>query len=104
MRLLEGRGGPDGVMTYSDMIALGAMDAALSRGIKVPGAIAFVGCGNESQLCEMRVPLSSVAIPGQEVGQKAGRMALQLLTKSNEAGARKVFVSPKLIERNSSRR
>lgn len=104
VRLLEGRGGPDGVMAYSDMIALGAMDAALSRGIKVPGAIAFVGCGNESQLCEMRVPLSSVAIPGQEVGQKAGRMALQLLTKSNEAGARKVFVSPKLIERNSSRR
>ncbi len=104
LRLLEGRGRPDGVMTYSDMIAVGAMDAALSRSIKIPDAIAFVGCGNETQLCEMRVPLSSVAIPGHEVGQKAGRMALQLVTKSTGAGPRRALVSPKLIERSSSRR
>jgi DNA-binding LacI/PurR family transcriptional regulator len=104
LRLLDGRGRPDGVMTYNDTIALGGIDAALSRGIKIPDAIALVGSGNDSQLCEMRVPLSSVAIPGQEVGQKAGRMALQLVTKSNGAGARRALVSPKLIERSSSRR
>jgi LacI family transcriptional regulator len=103
-RLLEGRGRPDGVMAYSDMIALGAMDAALSRGVRIPEGIAFVGSGNETKLCEMRVPLSSVSIPGQEVGQKAGRMALRLITKSEGSGARRVLVSPKLIERSSSRR
>lgn len=105
LRLLDGRGRPDGVMTYSDMVALGAMDAALSRGIKIPNGIAFVGCGNDTQLCEMRVSLSSVAIPGQEVGQKAGRMALQLVAKSDGAGPpRRALISPKLMERSSSRR
>jgi LacI family transcriptional regulator len=104
LRLLEGRGKPDGVMAYSDMIALGAMDASLSRGIKVPESIAFVGSGNETKLCEMRVPLSSVSVPGLEVGQKAGRMALRLVGKSDGTGTRRVLISPKLIERSSSRR
>jgi LacI family transcriptional regulator len=104
LRLLEGRGKPDGVMAYSDMIALGAVDASLSRGIKVPESIAFVGCGNETKLCEMRVPLSSVSVPGQEVGQKAGRMALRLVATGDGTGTRKVLISPKLIERSSSRR
>lgn len=104
LRLLEGRGKPDGVMAYSDMIALGAMDAALSKSVKIPESIAFVGSGNESKLCEMRVPLSSVAIPGLEVGQKAGRMALRLVAKSDSTAIRKVLVSPKLVERTSSRR
>ena len=104
LRLLDGRGRPDGVMTYSDMIALGAMDAALSRCVKIPDGIAFVGCGNGTQVCEMRVSLSSVDIPGQEVGHKAGRMALQLVTKSNAGATRRVLVSPKLVVRSSSRR
>jgi LacI family transcriptional regulator len=104
LKLLEGRGRPDGVMAYSDMIALGAMDASLSRGIKIPDGIAFVGSGNETKLCEMRVPLSSVAISGQEIGQKAGRMALRLAGKSDGTAIRKVLISPKLIERSSSRK
>jgi LacI family transcriptional regulator len=103
LRLLGGRGRPDGVMAYSDMIALGAMDASLSSGIKIPDGIAFVGSGNDTKLCEMRVPLSSVAISGQEVGLKAGRMALRLVAKSDGPGARKVLVSPKLIVRDSSK-
>jgi LacI family transcriptional regulator len=104
LRLLEGRGKPDGVMAYSDMIAVGAMDASLSRNVRIPDHIAFVGSGNESRLCEMRVPLSSVAVSGHEVGQKAARMALRLVAKSGRTGARKVLVSPRLVERGSSRR
>lgn len=104
LRLLKGRLRPDGVMAYSDMIALGAMDAALSRGIQIPDDIALVGCGNEIKLCQMRIPLSSVVTLGQEVGQKAGRMALRLITNSDRPGIRKVLVSPKLIERSSSKK
>jgi LacI family transcriptional regulator len=103
LRLLEGRGRPDGVMAYSDMIAVGAMDASLSRGVRIPESIAFVGSGNDVRLCEMRVPLSSVAIPGHEVGQKAGRMALRLAANGG-TGVRKVLVAPQLVERGSRKR
>jgi LacI family transcriptional regulator len=103
MRLLDGRGRPDGVMAYSDMIAVGAMDASLHRGIRIPEGIAFVGCGNETGLCEMRVPLSSVATQGHEVGQKAGRMAIRLATNGGK-GSRKVLVAPQLVGRAVRRR
>jgi LacI family transcriptional regulator len=103
-RLLEGRGRPDGVMAYSDMIAVGAMDASLNRGLRIPESTTFVGCGNEVRLCEMRVPLSSVATQGHEVGQKAGRMALRLVAKSDGAGLRKALVTPQLVERGVRRR
>jgi LacI family transcriptional regulator len=89
-RLLEGRGRPDGVMAYSDMIAVGAMDASLSHLIRIPEGIAFVGSGDDTRLCEMRVPLSSVSIQGHEVGQRAGRMALRLAANHSTA-TRKVF-------------
>lgn len=66
LRLLEARIRPDGVMAYSDMIAIGAMDAALSHNIRIPETIAFIGSGNDSRICEMRISLTSVAVPGQE--------------------------------------
>jgi LacI family transcriptional regulator len=102
-RLLEGRGRPDGVMAYSDMIAVGAIDAALARGIRIPEQIVFVGSGDDAKLCEMRVPISSVAIPGHEVGLKAGRMALRLISNAG-TGARKVLVAPHLVVRGSRKR
>jgi LacI family transcriptional regulator len=102
-RLLEGRGRPDGVMAYSDMIAVGAMDASLSHLIRIPEGIAFVGSGDDTRLCEMRVPLSSVSIQGHEVGQRAGRMALRLAANHSTA-TRKVLVAPRLVERGKRRR
>jgi LacI family transcriptional regulator len=104
LRLLAGRGRPDGVMAYSDIMAVGAMDAALARSVKIPEGIAFVGCGNEAYLCQMRVPLSSVALPAQEVGQRSARMALRLIAKAGKAEHRRILVSPKLVERKSSKR
>ena len=44
LKLLMARTRPDGVMAYSDIMAVGAIDAALSRNIKIPEGIAFVGC------------------------------------------------------------
>ena len=104
IRLLAGRGRPDGVMAYTDMMAIGAIDASLSRGVSIPEGIAFVGSGNDGRVCEMKVPLTSVDLAGHEVGQKAGRMALRLVTGSSGAGTRRVLVSPWLVERSSSTR
>ncbi|MGA7107083.1 MAG: LacI family DNA-binding transcriptional regulator [Terracidiphilus sp.] len=104
LKLLMARTRPDGVMAYSDIMAVGAIDAALSRNIKIPEGIAFVGCGNDPMVCEMRVPLSSVVLPGQEVGQRAARMALRLIANPGKAENRKILISPKLAERKSSMR
>jgi LacI family transcriptional regulator len=103
-RLLSGRIRPDGLMAYTDMMAVGAMDAALSRGIKVPDGIAFIGSGNETKVCEMRIALSSVDTAGHEVGQKAGRVALRLVSGNGGSEARKILIHPKLVKRSSTTR
>jgi LacI family transcriptional regulator len=104
MRLMSGRVRPDGVMAYTDMMAVGAMDAALSRRVRIPEGIAFVGSGNDTKICEMRIALSSVDTAAHEVGQKAGRMALRLVSGNGGSGARKILIHPKLVKRSSTMR
>jgi DNA-binding LacI/PurR family transcriptional regulator len=37
---------PEGVFCYNDPIAIGAIDAVLEAGLRVPDDIAVIGCGN----------------------------------------------------------
>jgi LacI family transcriptional regulator len=104
VRLLARRGRPEGVMTYTDVMAIGAMDAARSHGVKIPEEMRFIGCGNDSLLCEIGVSLSSIDIRGQELGQRAGRLALRSIAAGHKAGIHKVIVAPKLVKRESSAR
>jgi LacI family transcriptional regulator len=102
VRLLVRRGRPDGVMTYTDRMALGAMDAASSHGVKIPEEIRFVGCGDDALLCGMRFPLTSIGLGERELGQKAGRLALRAIENKNAGGMHRVLVKPKLVKRKSS--
>jgi LacI family transcriptional regulator len=102
VRLLGRSGRPDGVMTYTDMMAVGAMDAASSHGIKIPEEMRFVGCGEDPLLCGMRFPLTSIDMGGREVGQKAGRLALRAIASGNDSGTHRALVKPKLVRRKSS--
>ena len=102
LRLLGRRGPPDGVMTYTDMMAVGAMDAASSHGIKIPEEVRFVGCGEDLLLCGMRFQLTSIDMGGREVGQKAGRLALRAIASGNGSGTHRALVKPKLVRRKSS--
>jgi LacI family transcriptional regulator, galactose operon repressor len=100
MRLLARRGRPDGVMTYTDMLAVGAMAAAGHRGFRIPDEMRFVGCGNDPLLCGMQIPLTSIDMGGHELGQKAGKMALR--TIDGGRGAHRILVKPRLVKRKSS--
>jgi LacI family transcriptional regulator len=102
MRLLGRRGRPDGVMCYTDMMALGAMDAASSQGVKIPEGMRFVGCGDDALLCSMSIPLTSINIAGRELGVKAGQLALASIASGNGNKPQRVLVRPKLVKRKSS--
>jgi LacI family transcriptional regulator len=104
MRLLERRGRPDGVMAYTDMVALGAMDAAVSRGIKIPEEMRFVGCGDDAMLCSMKIALTSINTAGRDLGVKAGQMALAAIAGANGNKPQRVLVKPKLVKRDSSQK
>jgi len=104
MRLLSRRGRPDGVMAYTDMMAIGAMDAAAGKGTRIPEEMRFVGCGDDPLLCAMKVPLTSINIGGCEVGTKAAQLALRAIGNGPRKAMHKILVKPGLVRRKSSAR
>jgi LacI family transcriptional regulator len=101
-RLLKRRGRPDGVMTFTDLLAVGAMDAASQHGVRIPEEMRFVGCGNDPALCAMRIPLTSIDIAGGELGERAGKLALRAIQNGGGNGSNHVLVKPRLVKRQSS--
>ena len=92
---------PDAVFCYNDLTAVGAMDAALAAGLRVPEDIAVVGCGNLRYAKYLRVPLSSVDHNTAELGRVAGELALELAADARPE-PRSVLVPSTLVARHSS--
>ncbi len=101
-RLLQRRGRPDGVMAFTDLLAVGAMEAAGKHGIRIPEEMRFVGCGDDPVLCGMRIPLTSINVSGVELGERAGRLALRAIQNAGASSSQKVLVKPKLVKRLST--
>ena len=92
---------PDAVFCYNDLSAIGAIEATLQAGLRVPEDIAFIGCGNNRYADYLRIPLSSVDHSTTELGRIAGEMALELAAKPDQP-PRSVLLEPKLVIRQSS--
>jgi LacI family transcriptional regulator len=96
---LESR--PDAVFCYNDLTALGALEATLQAGLRVPEDIAFIGCGNLRYANYLRVPLSSIDQRTMELGRIAGEFALDLSVRP-EQDPKSVLVPPTLVVRAST--
>jgi LacI family transcriptional regulator len=94
---------PDAVFCYNDLTAVGAMEATLQAGLRVPEDIAFIGCGNFRYADYLRVPLSSIDQGTAELGRIAGEFALDLSAKP-EQEPKSILAPPKLIVRESTLR
>jgi len=92
---------PDAVFCYNDLTALGAIDATLQAGLRVPEDIAFVGCGNLRYANYLRVPLSSVDHGTAELGRIAGEFALEL-SSHPEQEPKSILIPSRVIARASS--
>jgi LacI family transcriptional regulator len=101
-RLMAGRARPDGVMCYSDSLAMGVIDSALEKKLRVPQDVSVVGCGNVAALRETRVPLTSIDLAGVEVGQRTAKLVLRALSGEKLSPNRSVLVSPHIVVRRSS--
>jgi len=95
---------PDGIFCYNDAIAYGAIAAALDAGLRVPEDIAIVGCGNLLYNKFLKIPLTSVDQQTAAIGQKAGKLALQLIEAGEPIAPQLVLLEPRLVVRQSTER
>jgi LacI family transcriptional regulator len=99
--LLQRKPRPDAVFCYNDLTAVGAIEAALQAGLRVPEDIAFIGCGNLRYANYLRVPLSSIDHQTEELGRVAGQLALDLAANPEHEPMTKLVPS-RLVVREST--
>ncbi len=103
-KLLTLKPRPDGIFCYNDAIAYGAISAVLDAGLRVPEDVAIVGCGNILYNKFLKIPLTSVDQQTALIGQKAGKLALQLIEAGEPVPPQRILLEPKLILRQSTQR
>jgi LacI family transcriptional regulator len=100
-QLLKQRSKPDAVFCYNDLTAVGAIEAVLEAGFRVPEDVAIIGCGNFRYANYLRVPLSTIDQSTTELGRIAGEMALEL-SRQPLSSPRSVLLQPSLVVRAST--
>lgn len=99
-RLLDSEPRPTAVFAASDAMALGALQAATQRGLRVPDDVAIIGFDDIPETSRTSPPLSTVQQPVFELGQAAARLLIQLLTETGERPPTRL--APQLIVREST--
>jgi len=104
LQLLKLSPRPDAVFCYNDPVAAGAIKAVLEAGMKVPEEIAIIGAGNVHYSDLLRVPLSTVDQSSALIGERAAELLSQCIDAKTPPPPQRIFLSPRLIVRDSSRR
>lgn len=67
------------VFAASDLMAVGAIKAAMEAGLSVPGDIAIIGFDNIPISDLLLVPLSTISTPIHQLGEEAARKIIKLI-------------------------
>lgn len=103
MRALIERGPlPDAVFCFNDVMAIGAMRAALSRGIRIPNDIAFIGIDDIEEGRYTTPTLSSIAPDKEMLANLAVELLIQRIESRRNDDPRLHYVPFKLVAREST--
>ncbi len=100
--LLERHPRPDALFAYNDPLGIGAMNAILEAGLRIPQDIAVIGCGNLHYDALLRVPLSSIDQRSTQIGERTAEILLRLLGSRKEQQPVNIILEPSLVVRDST--
>lgn len=102
--ILERYGAPVSVFVTNDDVALGVLTFCIERGLRLPEDVAVVGFSDIDILQKLNIPLTSVNIPQQRMGETAGRILLDLIDNPEHRKTPPVVTMPvSLVVRQSTR-
>lgn len=100
-RLLYTPNYPDGILCFSDQVAISVMLAAKERGLSIPEDISIIGFNNEPVDELIQPSLTSIDQPGYEMGVTSAKLIIKRIKNYKGKHARKILNSS-LIIRNST--
>jgi LacI family transcriptional regulator len=98
-RLLASANRPTALFAVNDFAAIGVMAAARDQRLTIPGDLAVVGYNDVPIAARLPIPLSSVALPLEEMGRTAVDVLLEQLAGNEK---RSLILPPALHVRMSS--
>lgn len=94
---------PDAVFCFSDLMAIGVMEVCLDLGIRIPEDLALVGYADLDYSGVLRIPLTSVRQPRNEIGLAAAEVLLARLDGRKPENA-ELKLPVELVIRESTRK
>lgn len=91
----------DAVFCSSDLLALGVMIEAQSRGISVPGQLSVVGFGDLEFAADLQPALTTVRIDGAAIGRQAAQFIVDR-AEGRQVDQRVVDIGFSIAERQSA--
>jgi DNA-binding LacI/PurR family transcriptional regulator len=98
--LLDSGLSPTAIFACNDLLATGVIQAARERKLSVPGDLSLVGFDNTLLATIVDPPLTTIAQPIQEMGQKAVDLIIRNI-KDNASSKQRVIMLPELVIRDS---
>ena len=92
---------PTAIFAHNDSIAIGAIDTLRSAGITCPDDVSIVGFNDVPLTDKISPPLTTVRLPGYELGRLAAELVLTRIDGS-EGAANTVMLTPELVVREST--
>jgi acyl-CoA reductase-like NAD-dependent aldehyde dehydrogenase/DNA-binding LacI/PurR family transcriptional regulator len=96
---------PTAIHTANDLLALGVLQRATARGLRIPGDLSVVGFDNIAFGAISIVPLTTVDARIGDIGAGAARILIQRLAAGAQPGARtpvQHVLAPSLVVRGST--
>lgn len=93
---------PDFVIALTDVLGAGIIEGLLDEGLSVPGDIAVMGCDGNPMAWGGRVPLTTIAPHGEEMGQRAARLLIDEVKRPEEHRHVVEVVASELLVREST--
>lgn len=93
----------EGVFAVSDLSAVGVLMECQRRGVSVPDQLSIIGFGDFEIAREVNPALTTIRVDFRDLGQRAGRLVLDLLSGTGETEATRIDVGLSVLERASVR-
>lgn len=98
--LLKKKDAPTAIFAIGDVLCLGAMQAIIMSGLRVPQDVALIGFNDISVASLVYPPLTTISFPSVQIGREAMHI-LQLLITGEQPPQRQLILSTTLIKRES---
>jgi LacI family transcriptional regulator len=92
---------PTAVFAHADVMAIGAIEELEKRGLRCPEDVSVIGYDDAPLVSHIDPPLSTIELPGQEIGRRAGDMVLGMFDDPDSV-PESVVLPARLIARAST--